>query len=404
MRRRPGGALGAVAAIDQFHGYAFVLLAPEIARSLHVSMRGLGAIAVLRGAGFILAGAAAGRRVRSGQPLRVARAGAVGRGVALAVAAVPSPAAAVIGMTGYGATNSTVSTAHVRLLEESERERHRLAARLGNVAAPIVVVALAAFLAWSAVFIALAAITFLVALSLAPPRRSRDFRRDDNGNRGRDAVEGAVGGVVLLPGGRAVLVALAVAGMAELSLHLALFAHLAGPVGLSLPALGALAAAAEFVGVAANLVLGRRVPTAGSRPPQVLAAGVVASASLGAVALAVACATSSAPVAIAGLTVGALTVSVVIPLLTIGTRAVLAGAVPAVVAVPGAAAIVAVLGVAPAGDVWSAAVPGGLLLAGVAAMAVLTIRQPAAVGAILQGAVPNVTPERRMPAAEVALD
>lgn len=299
------------------------------------------AFGLWRGIGLVCAGAAVGRMVRGGAAWRVARAGAWGRAGALLLAPVAGPVALAL----YGAASASVAAAHPRLLDAAQRERHRVLSRLGNVIAPLIVAVLALALSTGATFVALALVSSVAAFGLRGGAPAQVPAQDD----ADDVVDAMSGGA-----GRFGLWCVAVAVVAELPVHIAVF----GQLGrfLSVTQLALLAAAAEFAGVIANVTLRNRERALRTLTSRGVMVAVIATGAVGVLAVNGALSASSAGGAIAFVAVGALAASAAIPFLTVGSRAVVAGVVP-----PGpvvlAAGALAVLGA------------GGVLCAGVTAVA-----------------------------------
>jgi hypothetical protein len=386
--------LAAVAAVDQLHGYAFVVLAPEIGRSLGWSASNLATVALLRGVGFAAVAAAVGAAARRGLRLRrLATAGAVTRAAALAVGSVAAGAPFAAGIATYGAGSSTVAGVHHRLADPADREAQRMIARLGNVAAPVAVGGLALFLSWPIVMVSLALVSLAVAVAGAP---GTDI------DRGEDVADSVARRFAAIPGGRFTLWVITAGAVAELPLHVVLFMHL-GHLNMSVPARAALAALGELAGVVANLALGRRMSGVRPRSPALLALGTLVAVAAGIGALVVAITATTLAVAVAAVAVGAVAMSVAIPFLAVGTRAALAGSVPSAVPIAAAAGLAVALGVGPAGGAAVVAVLAILPFAGAIAVFALVVRAPGEVAAALAD-VANVTPDPRMPVGPKALE
>lgn len=371
MRNR----LAAIASIDQLYGYAFVVLAPEIAGALHWSTRDITCIALLRGVGFAVAGGAIGAAVRRGRAGRVAAAGAFGRGGALLVGSV----APVIGLAVYGAASATVTTAHPRLLAPKDREPHRMAGRLGNVAAPLGVGLLATTLGWRGVFVALAGVSGVVALVCRPV---------PGPDHGPDEVDGVVRDLAAVRGGRVMLHVMAAGGVMEFALHVLLFLHLGRALHVGVADRAWLAAAGEFVGVLTNVGLGERVREVRMRSPQALAVALAAAMVAGVGMAVVAMSVDTATIAIACAAVGAALMSTSIPLLTLATRAVTTGVVRPWLGPAAAGLAVAAVVAAGGSDAVSFAILATLsAVGGAAAIAVVAFRQPDEVAKVTAAAL-----------------
>ncbi|HZN12734.1 MAG TPA: hypothetical protein VFB78_00570 [Acidimicrobiales bacterium] len=389
------GALAAVAAVDQLHGYAFVVLAPEIARGLGLSTAGLTTVALARGVGFALVGATVGAAVRAGRARGVATLGARVRAGALVVGAATSPVVAATGLAIYGAAGASVPAAHPQLLRPADREVHRLAARLGNVAAPVIVGVAAIVAGWRIAFVAMALVSGAAAL------RARAFRDDDTGP---DDTDRAAERFAAVPGGRTALTLIAAAAVTEFPLHVLVFAHLGGALHIGVPGRALFAAVAELIGVVGNVVLGQRTDALSARPPRSVALGLSATVCGGFATLMIAMTVSSPTLAVAALAVGSVAVSVVIPFLAIGTRAVLAAAVPRRAPLGATAWLAVGLLAVPGGDAVLVVVLAVVPAAATLAVARMVIRHPAEASAILEPAVAKVTSDERMVPTPVALD
>ena len=372
-----------LAATDQTHGYAFVLLAPEIARRLSLSTNELAALGVLRGVGFVVV-AAAVERVARRRPRAVVRAGAFGRAGALAVGAIASPIAAGAGLAAYGVAGAAAA--------RPQDEAHRLAGRLGNAFVPCVIALLAVGLTWPGVFAALAVGAAIVAIGSRPPREVR----------GDDAADAVVARVAATPWGRVAAGVFVAAGLTEFPVYVVVFAHLGGQLHVPIGGRAALIAVAELSGVAANLLLRSRLDGARSRPPQVVGIALAAVGLIGFGALWVAMVVASAAAAFAALVLGTLAISALVPVLLVGTRAVLAGVIPRRLTLGVSAALAGALLVIGTGDAATMAVL--LVLPAVAALALATaaLRAPERVAEVVAG-VANVTPDPRIPVAAPAL-
>jgi hypothetical protein len=379
--------LSAVIALDQLHGYAFVILAPEIGRSLGLSTNGLAGIGLARGLGFVAVGAGVGALVRRGRAKSVTRVGAAVRAGALVVGGVAAPVAAAGAMAAYGGTGASGANAHRRLLASTDREFHRLAGRLGNAAVAVAIGVSAYVLSWSALFVALAFLAAVAALSTA---RLGSDRFDDE-----DDTDAAMHQLVAIPGGRVALGALAASALIEFPMYVIVFTHLGVVLHMSVMDRALLIAFAELAGVAANAVLGRRLNGARSRSPHALGVALVGSVTVGFGALVVAMTVTSASAAIVALACGTVATSVTVPLLALGTRAVLADAVPRRVSFVTTAGLAVVLAFGPANDAAILGLLGALPLLAALALAAVGIRSPAELAVAVRD-VANVTARERM--------
>ncbi len=395
--RSPGGTvarLSAVISVDQLHGYAFVVLAPEIARGLHASTNHLAAIGILRGVGFVTAAAVVERLVRRGRARRVTQVGAAARAGALAVGGIAASGAVAGGLLAYGAAGTSVLSAHRRLLAPPDRETHRLAGRLGNAVVPLVVAGLAYVISWQSIFLVMAVVAGAIALTTIKIGTTTDT--DDE----MDVVLGRLGAV---PGGRLAIALVTAASLTEFPIYVVVFAHLGTHLHMSILARAGLIAAAELAGVVANLMMSRRMAGGRTYTAQSLGVAITAVVFVGFAALALAMTVTSVALAVAALFVGALAISVMVPFMALGTRAVLADAVPRWVTLGASAAFGAVLVLGGGSD---AATVGILLFVPVCAVGSLTwvgLRSPEAVADGLRG-VANVTPADRIVPAPPALE
>jgi hypothetical protein len=373
--------LSTIAATDQLHGYAFVVLGLEIAQRLGIGVTTLVALAVVHRVGFLLVG----RRVHRAEPVR---AGALARAVALVVGAVPTVATVGVGVAAHGATAAA-----------SPANANRLAARLGNVAAPLAVGALALWLEWPAVFVVLAVLSAGVAAYGFRP----DTPRSQRGESGQkpDDLDDVMRRFVTAPGGRVAMTTIAVAAVTEFPIHVVAFVHL-GALGMPVWGRALVAGGAELIGVLANLAVSRRTHVAAPRSPQVFATAVFVATTSGLALLVTAVRADSLVTSVLAMCIGSIGISAVIPFLALGTRAVLSGAIGPRLPLAGAGGLAAAL-------LLSGSAVGAISVLVVlpAVATVVTVgtafRWPSSVATVLDG-VANVTVESRISSAPAALD
>jgi hypothetical protein len=385
-RRWTLGSLSAVIALDQLHGYAFVVFAPEIARSLHVSTNGLATAGLLRGAGFVAVAAGVGALIRRGGALRVARRGAAVRAGALAVGGVVGAATVIGSLAVYGAAGASGANAHRPLLRAGDHETHRLAGRLGNAAVALLIGALAYALTWSQVFMALAVLAAVAAAATL---------RADTADHGADPIDDSVHRLAAVPGGRVALAAIVASGLVEFPMYIVVFAHLGAALHVSVMGRASIIAAAELAGVAANVLLGQRLNGARARSAHALGLGLVLAVAFGFGAIVVAMMVTTVAAAVIALGIGTVATSVTVPLLAVGTRAVLADAVPRRVAFVTTAGLAGVLLAAPANDPTVVAALAVLPVVAALGVAGAALRWSGPIADALHD-VANVTPSERM--------
>lgn len=401
-RRWTLGSLSAVIAIDQLQGYAFVVFAPEIARSLHLSGTGLATVGLVRGVGFVAVAASVTALIRRGYAARVTRYGAAVRAGALVVGGIATSATAAGGLAVYGAAGASGANAHRRFVALRDHEVLRLSGRLGNAAVAFAIGALAYVLTWSEVFAALAAIAAVTAASTLRADLADAADLTDAAARDTDDADDPVVRIAAVPGGRVALGAIAAAGLVEFPMYVVVFAHLGTALHVSAMGRASIIAIAELAGVVANLLLGQRLNQARPRSSQALGVGLVLVLTLGFVAIVVAMTVTTALAAAAALAIGTILTSVTVPLLALGTRAVLADVVPRRVSFVTTAALAAVLLAASGSDAVAVAALAVLPVLAALSVATAAFRSPAAMADALKD-VANVTPGERMLPAAVGL-
>ena len=278
-------AISGVAATDQAYGYALVVLAPEIARSLHVSVGALAMVAILRAVAFFASGGVA--TALEGRPpantARVVGLAALTRVVALtATALVVDVRVVAAAVVLYGLTAVSTPLLHARLLDETYgpgeavETFHRAASRIGNaaVAATIVPVAILAPSRWQTAFLVLAAVAIAGAVGVllisGAARHSQRARiATPQAANARGLVPPALEWVFEHRGAPTVLVVTAIAGMFEIPMYVYVFSALWSKWGVHAPARALLAAGLELTGVAIGVVIvvagvGRRQERLGS--------------------------------------------------------------------------------------------------------------------------------------------
>ena len=264
-------AISGVAATDQAYGYALVVLAPEIAKALHVSVGALATVAILRAVAFFASGGVA--TALAGRPpvntARVVSVAALARVVALAATALLVDVRVVaVAVVLYGVTAVSTPLLHARLLHETYgpgdavETFHRAASRIGNaaVAATIVPVAVLAPSRWQTAFLVLAGVAItsavgvlLISGDVRARTRTRTARPD--AARTRSLIPQPLGWVFEHRSARTVLVVTAIAGMFEIPMYVYVFSALWWKWGVHAPARALLAAGLELTGVAIGAVI-----------------------------------------------------------------------------------------------------------------------------------------------------
>ena len=242
------------------------------------------------------------------------------------------------------------------------------------------------WLAWPAVFVAVALLAGAVALTTV------FVGRTDHGDDGLDT---PVHRFAALPGGRVALGAIAVAALVEFPMYVVVFTHLGRVLHMSVMGRALLIAVAEAAGVVANVLLSRRLNAARAQSTQSLGLGLVTAVAIGFGAVVVAMTVNTVTAAVAALCVATIATSVTVPLLVLGTRAVVADAVPRRVSFVTTGVLAVGLLAAPTNDVVVMAMLAFVPVTAVIAIAAVALRSPEAVAAALSG-VANVTPGERM--------
>lgn len=197
----PAVSIGLLGMVDQFHGHAFVVLAPELSRSLGIPRSALAGMLLLSALAFTLAGLPMAAFVG-----RFGRRGLVSVLTGIGWSATTMGTAFVgggLGLAGItvadGATSGSVRAVHPPLLADSYpvelrvrmQALYRAMDGVGNVVAPLLVAALTALagLSWRGVFLALGGAS-LVSAVVAVRLRDPGYGRWDTA-RVRAAVRGA---------------------------------------------------------------------------------------------------------------------------------------------------------------------------------------------------------------------
>jgi MFS family permease len=251
----------AMAATDHSYGYALVVLSPEIARSLHIPISAVAALAMFRGVAFFAAGGlvAAALRRRVFAPQSVATVAAVVRVAALLLTGlVTAPWALVAGVALYGLASVSTPFAHRDLLvaaygpSDAVAAFHRSALRIGNVvvAAAIAPVVLISPSHWPTVFVVLGVISLvgpLGALVASGDSAAAPVEPFDAGGplEGHDTLTRWLS----RPGLRLLLAAFAIGGLFEVPLYVYAFGDLSNRWRVGAPNRAAVAAGLELGGV-----------------------------------------------------------------------------------------------------------------------------------------------------------
>ncbi|MBA3652615.1 MAG: MFS transporter [Actinobacteria bacterium] len=255
-------ALGLLAIVDQFQGFAFFVLGPEISAALGISKSQLAALSALKTLAITLAtlpmAAFVQRRARRGVVSVVT--GMAWSVMTLFTGFVYSSWHLLLVLVGDGASSGSVAAIHTPLLLDSYPPEVRVrglafyqsATAAGNIIAPLMVGLLSAVLhlTWRGVFLAMGiacVASTLVAARLRDPgfgrfdvQRVRDAVRNDTGYDGETVEESDVNlgffeivrRVLLIPTVRRLLVAYAVLGMLLIPLNTFLFFFLQKRWGL----------------------------------------------------------------------------------------------------------------------------------------------------------------------------
>ena len=183
LLRRPGVsayplfALGLLAIVDTFQGYAFTVLAPEISASLGVGKGAIGAAIAVKtlanAIGPLPMAALAQHRAR--RAVLVVATGILWSIVALSTGFVTAMAGLLAVLVFDGLTTASVSALHSPLLLDSYPPEGRVRAlsyyqganSFGNVLAPLLVAVLATYanLTWRGVFVVMGLLSLAAALS-----------------------------------------------------------------------------------------------------------------------------------------------------------------------------------------------------------------------------------------------
>jgi ABC-type branched-subunit amino acid transport system ATPase component/MFS family permease len=183
LLRRPGVsayplfALGLLAVVDTFQGYAFTVLAPEISAALGVGKGAIGAAIAVKtlanAVGPLPMAALAQHRAR--RAILVVATGILWSVVALSTGFVTAMAGLLAVLLFDGLTTASVSALHSPLLLDSYPPEGRVRAlsyyqganSFGNVLAPLLVAVLATYanLTWRGVFVVMGLLSLAAALS-----------------------------------------------------------------------------------------------------------------------------------------------------------------------------------------------------------------------------------------------
>jgi ABC-type branched-subunit amino acid transport system ATPase component/MFS family permease len=245
-------ALGLLVAVDQFQGWAFTILGPEISAALGVSKGSLAFLVLLKTLAIMVASLPMAAYVQR-RPLRalVAKVAAFGLAIATLLSGfVASAGGLLLVLVTGGASSASVETVHRPLLVDSyppEARVRALSAHRGAFAAGTVVASLLIGLvsgvlgfSWRGVFVAMGVLCVgaaVVSLRLRDPgygrfdvERVRQVVRDEAASAGDAAPDQAQLGffeiarrLLLIPTIRRLMAAWAVLGMMVFPLHTFLF-------------------------------------------------------------------------------------------------------------------------------------------------------------------------------------